>query len=67
MPENEAPKDPLIGVFDIYFKTSRNVVSPSVRIITWKWNTSGEVFYLIGDDGSIYNFHNIAKMIRIGD
>lgn len=69
MADEEAPKiqkGAFIGVFHIYFISARTVVSENVRIVNWLQSPNFELFYLIGDDGSIYNFHNIAKMTRVG-
>lgn len=60
-------RDPFIGVFDIHFTGPRRMSSPEVRIVHWRTTTNGELFYLIDEHGSVYNFNNINCLFRIGD
>lgn len=60
-------RDSFIGVFDIYFSVPRMPRATEVRIVHWRWSSNAELFYLIADDGSVYNFHNIVYMNRRGD
>ena len=64
---DEEKKDPFIGVFDILFNGPRRYSMAAVRIVHWRMSANAELFYLIGEDGSIYNFNNIILMTRVGD
>lgn len=63
----DIPADPFLGTFDIHFNGPRKVVIGNVRIVHWKQSPNAELCYLIGDDGSLYNFKNVTAMIRIDD
>lgn len=68
MDETEVKEgDPFIGVFTIEFVGPRRMRAENVRIVHWRMSTNAELMYLIDDAGSIYNFHNINTMTRLGD
>ncbi len=60
-------RDAFIGVFDIEFVGPRRMRSENVRIVHWRGTPDGTLYYLIDEFGSVYNFHNINVMTRIGD
>lgn len=60
-------RDSLVGLFNIEFVGPRRMRIENVRIVHWKMSPNAELFYLIDENGSVYNFANINVMSRIGD
>ena len=75
MPEEEVEdpyldlkqRDSFKGVFNIEFVGPRRMRCENVRIVHWKMGPDGRFFYLIGEDGSVFNFANINMLTRISD
>lgn len=60
-------RDPFVGVFDIHVNFRRGMLYRAVRIVHWRMSQDATVFYLLDEDGGLWNFNHISYMERVGD